>query len=210
MKTRRSLKNSLCQLALLSLLIMLSACGGEDDKKKGPSICKESLFFLIVCAFGSSGSAPDKGQDSGTYSIDTGKDATESGELGEIDEYEPNNLLDNANIVTFASESANENRGLRGSVQSTDDIADYFIFTPKRSSAHHIYLCADSCDESIEDDTVYIMIYDQNQTTIASTPVGTMAKQEFAVELTAGLAYYIEVNGYAATDRYDYLLAVIE
>jgi len=210
MKTRRSLKSSLCQLALLSLLIMLSACGGEDDKKKGPSICKESLFFLIVCAFGSSGSAPDKGQDSGTYSIDIGKDATESGELGEIDEYEPNNLLDNANIVTFAGESANENRGLRGSVQSTDDIADYFVFTPDRSGAHLIYLCADSCDESIEDDTVYIMIYDQNQTTIASTPVGTMARQEFTVELAAGLAYYIEVNGYAATDRYDYVLAVIE
>ena len=54
------------------------------------------------------------------------------------------------------------------------------------------------------------MIYDQNQTTIASTPVGTMARQEFTVELAAGLAYYIEVNGYAAADRYDYVLAVIE
>lgn len=209
MKTRRGSRNSLCVLSLLSLLVMLSACGG-DDKKKKPAICKESLFFVIVCAFGSSGSAPDKGQDSGTYSIDSGKDAAESGEHTAIDEYEPNNLLDNANIVNFASESDDESRGLRGSVQSTDDIADYFVFTPNRSGAHHIYLCADSCDESIENDTVYIMIYDQNQTTITSTPVGTMARQEFTVELTAGLAYYIEVNGYAAADRHDYVLAVIK
>ncbi len=52
------------------------------------------------------------------------------------------------------------------------------------------------------------MIYDQNQTTIASTPVGTIARQEFAVDLTAGFAYYVEVNGYAAADRYDYQLAI--
>ena len=212
MKTRHSLKNSLCQLAVLSLLIMLSACGGGDDKKKAPSICTENLVFFIVCAFGSSGSAPDKEQDSGIYSIDMGKDSAALGQLGDIDEYEPNNLLDNANIVNFPGGSASTGEGIRlhGSVQSTDDIADYFIFTPKHSSAHHIYLCADTCNESVADESVYIMIYDQNQTTIASTPVGTMARQEFTVELTAGLAYYIEVNGYAAADRYDYRLAVIE
>ncbi|MCH8060701.1 MAG: hypothetical protein IIA11_09615 [Proteobacteria bacterium] len=206
------MKNSLCQLAVLSLLIMLSACGGGDDKKKAPSICTENLVFFIVCAFGSSGSAPDKEQDSGIYSIDMGKDSAALGQLGDIDEYEPNNLLDNANIVNFPGGSASTGEGIRlhGSVQSTDDIADYFIFTPKRSSAHHIYLCADTCNESVADESVYIMIYDQNQTTIASTPVGTMARQEFTVELTAGLAYYIEVNGYAAADRYDYRLAVIE
>ena len=92
---------------------MLSACGGGDDKKKAPSICKENLFFFIVCVLGSSESAPDKGQDSGTYSIDIGKDAAASGEHGEIDEYEPNNLLDNANIVIFPGGSASTGEELR-------------------------------------------------------------------------------------------------
>ena len=39
------------------------------------------------------------------------------------------------------------------------------------------------------------MIYDQSQTTIASTPIGTDATLALKTKLNAGVAYYVEVNG---------------
>ena len=55
------------------------------------------------------------------------------------------------------------------------------------------------------------MIYDQYQTTITGTPVGTITRQEIAADLTAGFAYYVEVNGYNSGGAiYDYRLMVID
>ncbi len=60
-----------------------------------------------------------------------------------------------------------------------------------------------------KEDAVYVMLFDQTQTTIAGTPVGVAEDQAIDVELTAGLAYYVEVNGYNVEGyRYDYQLAV--
>jgi len=48
------------------------------------------------------------------------------------------------------------------------------------------------------------------ETTIVSTPVGTVAEQVFSAELTAGLAYYVEVHGYStASMSYAYQLVII-
>ena len=211
MRMRRSIKNTIHGATLLSMLVMLAACGGGGDKEKkgGGNSCANPLIF-IFCVILSGTSAPEMGPDDGTSSMVSAAADGEPAYLDQVGEYEPNNLLDNANVVTFPAGSPEVSTGLRlsGTVQGTDDIADYFVFTPTRSGAHLIYLCADTCDESLEDDSAYIMIYDQNQTTIASTPVGTIARQEFAVDLTAGFAYYVEVNGYAAADRYDYQLAI--
>ena len=211
MKMRRSIKNTIHGATLLSMLLMLAACGGGGDKEKkgGGNSCANPLIF-IFCVILSGTSAPEMGPDDGTSSMVSAAADGEPANLDQAGEYEPNNLLDNANVVTFPAGSPDVSTGLRlsGTVQGTDDIADYFVFTPTRSGAHLIYLCADTCDESLEGDSAYIMIYDQNQTTIASTPVGTIARQEFAVDLTAGFAYYVEVNGYAAADRYDYQLAI--
>ena len=211
MKMRRSTKNTIHGALLLSMLLMMTACGdgGGKEKKGGGNSCANPLLF-IFCVILSGTSAPEPGSDYGTSSMVSAAADGETANLDQASEYEPNNLLDNANVVTFPAASANESTGLRlsGAVQGSSDIADYFVFTPTHSGAHLIYLCADTCDESLEDDSAYIMIYDQNQTTIASTPVGTIARQEFAVDLTAGFAYYVEVNGYAAADRYEYQLAI--
>jgi len=205
----RCIKNTIYWATLLSMLVMLAACGGDKEKKGGGNSCANPLIF-IFCVILSGTSAPEMGPDDGTSSMVSAAADGEPANLDQAGEYEPNNLLDNANVVTFPAGSPDVSTGLRlsGTVQGTDDIADYFVFTPTRSGAHLIYLCADTCDESLEGDSAYIMIYDQNQTTIASTPVGTIARQEFAVDLTAGFAYYVEVNGYATVDRYDYQLAI--
>ncbi len=213
MKTRRSIKNTICTVALISMLTMLAACGegGGKEKKNSGNDCVKNPLIFIFCVIVSGTSAPELGSNVGSDSIVTAA-AGDSANIGQFGEYEPNNQLDNANIVTIPDRSADKSASLHlsGTVQGTHDVADFFVFTPARSGAHFIYVCADTCDESREDNSVYIMIYDQNQTTVASTPVGTMARQEFAVDLTAGLAYYVEVNGYATTDRYDYRLAIID
>jgi hypothetical protein len=211
MKMRRSIKNTIHGAMLLSMLVMLAACGGGGGKEKkgGANSCANPLVF-IFCVILSGTSKADVEPDYGSSSMVSAATGGETANLDQSSEYEPNNLLDNANIVTIPDGSADKSASLhlRGTVQGTHDVADFFVFTPTRSGAHLIYLCADTCDESLEEDSAYIMIYDQSQTTIASTPVGTIARQEFAVDLTAGFAYYIEVNGYATADRYDYQLAI--
>jgi len=217
MKMQHSIRNTIHAVTLLAMLAMMTACGDEGGKEKkssgnGGNECVSNPIIFIFCVIVSAVSAPDSGSDAGSSSMVTAASAGEAESFGQFGEYEPNNLLDNANVVTVQGGSADKSTGLHlsGTVQRTHDNADYFVFTPARSGAHLIYLCADTCDESIEDDSAFIMIYDQNQTTIAGTPVGTISRQEFAVDLTAGFAYYVEVNGYAAADRYDYRLAIVD
>ena len=93
--------------------------------------------------------------------------ADESGRAAifHADAYEPNNSLDNANIVTNLREAANVSVAveINGSVQSVGDSADCFIFTPNHSSSYDVYLCAHTCADILQDDAVYIMLCDQHQ-----------------------------------------------
>jgi len=126
-------------------------------------------------------------------------------------EYEPNNILGNANVMMIpgTSPGTSEFVAIKGSVQQQADASDHFIFTPPQSGSYRLYICEATCEAAAEDDAVYVMIYDQSQTTLASTPIGTTAKQEVDVDLIAGFAYYVEINGYNAGEfRYDYELAV--
>jgi len=128
-------------------------------------------------------------------------------------EYEPNNTLDNANPVNFRSAAADEHIGIdiTGAVTQADDVADFFIFTPPRTGQFLMYLCADTCTESLQSDEIYLMVYDQSQTTLTSTPVGAVETQRLSVDLVAGLAYYVEVNGYnTGTTTTDYKLVIID
>ena len=73
-----------------------------------------------------------------------------------------------------------------------------------------MYLCEETCSEHPVDDEVYLMVYDQSQTTIASTPIGGESEKFLGVELSAGLAYYVEINAYNIAGDYDYKLVVID
>ena len=128
-------------------------------------------------------------------------------------EYEPNSTIDNANPVSFRAASPDEHIGMdiRGGVTQADDPADFFIFTPPRSGHFLVYLCSDTCSQSLQSDRVYLMVYDQSQSTVASTPVGAVETQHLGVDLTAGLAYYVEVNGYnTGSTTEDYRLVIID
>ena len=127
-------------------------------------------------------------------------------------EYEPNSTLDNANPVSFRNATPDEHIGIdiTGSVNQADDPADFFIFTPTRSGHFLVYLCTDTCSEFLQSDEVYLMVYDQSQSTVASTPVGTVETQHLGIDLVAGLAYYVEVNGYnTGSTTEDYKLVII-
>lgn len=55
------------------------------------------------------------------------------------------------------------------------------------------------------------MVYGQSQSTLASTSVGSVETQHLGVELVAGLAYYVEVNGYSTgSTAEDYKLVIID
>ena len=198
MKTTAILRKSVSLTTLICLTAVLGGCGGGDDKKKNEeNTCFDNPIIFFFCVV----TSESDGASSGVTAV--GSSTTSS--VAAVAEYEPNNILNNANVVSMPS-----GMQLEGSVSSNDDASDFFVFTPTRSGTHTILLCGDTCDQGVEDDAVYVMIYDQNQTTMASTPIATVASQQITTELTAGFAYYIEVNGYNATAfDYDYRLAVV-
>ena len=139
MKKIQSIKNIIFRATSVSLLAMLAACGGSSDEQQ--TDCTENFLILLICSVLSSDSpAPNQDPITAGVTISAGNSAGGSGVtavVGQVDEYEPNNVLDNANIVTFPTAATGAPSGLefKGSVQSIDDAADYFIFTPNRSGS---------------------------------------------------------------------------
>jgi hypothetical protein len=203
MKTTNIFTKTILRVAMLAVMAGLAGCGGDDDKSD-THLCL--VLFIIPAQCSSGATAPVQQPilaESPTAQAGTDKGANNAIDsrpviLNQVDEFEQNNTLDNANIVQFLSASYDNAVAIEisGSVEQPTDAADFFIFTPERSAQYDIYLCGASCDEVVEDDAVYIMIYDQFQTTIDGTPVGTLAEQTVTAELSAGLAYYVEVHGY--------------
>ena len=186
-------------LAAICLLALLGGCGGEDDKKKG---CKNKRTPLgqAFCYITS-----DAGKSQGDTSKDSGVTGIPTASFGE---YEPNNILDNANTLALPVHGSGTT-AIAGSVHKDTDGSDFFVFTPSRTGSYRFSLCEGICDEAAEDDAVYLMVYDQTQSTIASTPIGTPSAKEVSADLAAGMAYYVEINGYNADAfAYNYRLTV--
>ena len=97
------------RLALLSLLSILAACGGDSKQEEACDQMAEGHFFIIngiMCVFGSADAGTALPSGSGTTSI-----APDSTAIGyEISEYEPNTLLDNANPL-FINDAATSRYG---------------------------------------------------------------------------------------------------
>ncbi len=186
-------------IATICLLALLGGCGGEKKKEREPT-CLDSFNYFLGCLFFPSGS---NGSTSGKP--DSGVTSTPTASFGE---YEPNNALDNANVLSLPIH-ASGSTAIEGSVQKDVDGSDFFIFTPPQSGEYRFSVCEGVCDGASEDDAVYVMVYDQTQTTIAGTPIGSESKKEVVANLTAGMAYYVEINGYNADAfAYDYRLTV--
>ena len=200
MKNIDKIRETAIRTAQLSLLATLAACGSSSEEN--PCGAK-NIGEAFVCALNDA-----LGDSKPTEAPITGATV-----IVEFDEFEPNNSLDNANIVTIGAGRTDSSDGseIQGNLTGADDTADYFIFTPNRSSTFNLFLCADTCAEIEQHDGVYIMIYDQNQTTIASTTVGSTATLQLDAELKSGLAYYVEIRGYdIGAESYAYRLVIAD
>lgn len=216
MHTKRSAGRIFQRLGALLAMTTLAACGGSAEEPPCPQ-----LVAVLTAGLGCLGnvtvtSPPPPPPPVNPLPANPPPPPPPSSNVVRMKfhtEYEPNSTLDNANPVGFRSAAPDEHIGMdiTGAVNSADDRADSFIFTPPRSGHFLVYLCADTCTESLQTDRVYLMVYDQSQSTVASTPVGSVEIQHLGVDLVAGLAYYVEVNGYntgSATE--DYTLIVID
>ena len=59
---------------------------------------------------------------------------------------------------------------------------------------YSIYLCAASCAEVLQDDTLFIAVYDQDGVMLDGTQIGVFEEQRVRIELNAGLAYYVGLH----------------
>lgn len=209
---------TLQRATLLVVLAALAACGGS----KGEQPCSQTLAVLTVglCLLGevtysSSPSSKTPPVPSPSPGVNSTPPPPSSNivVMRRVVEFEPNSTLDNANPVAFRNATAEEHIGIdiTGSVTQTDDPADFFILTPPRSGHFLVYLCDESCGETLYSEQVYLMVYDQSQSTIASTSIGSVVKQQLGVDLVAGLAYYVGTNGYnTGPSPVDYKLVLID
>ena len=224
MDTTNSFTKTILRVAMLAMMAGLAGCG--DDDKETTQICLVLLILPVPCSAGTA-STPSPEPTPAPPPASTGEETNTSGgndtggnntgprplTINRTTEFEPNSTLDNANVVQFLTAPLTHSVGIdiSGSVQESVDDSDFFIFTPDRSDRHAIYLCAETCGQFLEDDSVHIMLYDQSQTTIVGTPVGTIVEQVVSAELTAGLAYYVEVRGHnTGATPYTYQLVIID
>ena len=193
------------RLTLFGLLSVLAACGGDSKQEEACDQMAKGHFFMIngiMCVFGTADAGTAKPSGSGTTSL-----APDSPTFGnEIGEYEPNTSLDNANPVFFNDAAI----AVNGELAVSHDATDNFVFTPNISGDYQVYLCADSCDQTLESGTLNLMVLDQSQTTIAATSLGPVGEKTLTIRLNAGVAYYTEVSTFGALDSYRLAIAKID
>ena len=213
MNTARTIVRILQKLGAILAMTTLAACGGGEEESQCPE-----LVAVVTMGFGCLGTAnvsspPPPPVSPPPASPPPPPPSSNTVRMNFHVEYEPNNTLDNANPVSFGSAAPDEHIGIdiAGAINQSNDTADFFIFTPPRSGHFLVYLCADTCTDALQSDEVYLMVYDQSQTTVASTPVGAVETQRLGLDFVAGLAYYVEVNGYnTGSAAADYKLVIID
>ncbi len=208
MYSARIIFTALQRTTLLMVLAALAACGGSEDEQP----CSQTLAVLTagLCLLGEV--TYSSTSTSGSNSIPP-PHSSNTVVIRRVAEFEPNSTLDNANPVAFRNATADQHIGIEitGSVSQTDDSSDFFILSAPRSGHFLVYLCDESCGEALHSEQVFLMVYDQSQSTIASTTLGSVVKQQLGVNLLAGLAYYVEVNGYnTGPSPIDYKLVLID
>ena len=205
--------------AALTLAMTLVACGGDDAPPEPVSPCFSNPLVLMACILTPSGTAdpvdsPVSGKaTSSSPSVfePVGVDG-DVATIATVEEYEPNDSFDNANIVSFAASGSGSASGVGISGDfAGDDVADAFIFTPLKSGLHSIYICAENCASAAESDRLSLILLDQYQNSVAATTVLGGDNLEIAAELVAGMAYYVQVRADApAVEATGYRLVVVD
>lgn len=133
--------------------------------------------------------------------------------LADFEEYEPNNTLDNANVVAFPIVSDDRLAGIEisGAVLGTSDESDFFILTPDHSENYAIYLCEATCAEHPTDNKVAIQVFDQFGELIAGNPLYVESTKIVTADLDMGLPYYVKIIGFDTEGQeYAYRLVIID
>jgi hypothetical protein len=192
MNTKRHLK--LINIALICILPLFAACEEEEDQFCNFIDLATSLCLNKVIEGAITGTLPTTG---GGGSSSGGTSNQTAINVRSFDEYEPNNTLDNANPVYFPPTGGSTREGIKvlGVVRDIDDVSDFFVFTPTRTSDYSISVSSGNCSCAAIANGRYLMVYDQSQTTVASTAIGTDETLALKTKLNAGVAYYVEVNG---------------
>jgi hypothetical protein len=140
-------------------------------------------------------------------------------------EIEPNNDLAEANAYTLPDHNGNADYvgfGVKGSIDDTDDPADYFVFTTSRAHPFSIKLCpviADgvpSCGpigtkELIDTSIAYFEVLDQDGVLLLSSQGDVSAGNSQEINLDAGAAYYLAVFADDTVDAArNYLIETVE
>ena len=166
--------------------------------------CRETL----PTGTGSSSNTSGGGDSGGTA---TG--SSHPANIARYAEYEPNNVLENANPVAFPVVSGDTVPGIEitGAVWDVSDESDYFIMSPNQSGLYVIYLCADTCTEHPTDSMVAIRVIDQFGTVIAGNPLYEESTKIVTAALDAGIPYYVQVFGFDTQQQeYQYRLVIID
>jgi hypothetical protein len=215
---------SMKHLYLLSVLCLLCACGGgaggdpeappppqRDFGGSNPPAadgnCNYSWAQVLEEGFGC-----HTGGTQGSGAV-TAPPQNPTVDINRFAEFEPNNSFANANPLAFGTVVAEVLAGIEvtGSVHDVEDGVDLFILTPDRSGVYAVYFCGQTCTDQPVDDQAAIVVYDQFQQVIASTPLYEESVKQVTVSLDAGLPYYVEVVGYdTVNDTYPYRLVIIE
>lgn len=204
MQNQNAVMKLASRIAICGLVIMLAGCSKDE-----PEACEQArngffpLLNALACLTGSEDNVTTKSDDSGT----TGYSPVDGQDIGyQIGEYEPNSSLNNANPVILSSAGL----AIAGTITRASDATDHFVFTPPQSGTYGVYLCDGSCDRVLESAELNVMVYDQSQTTISGTPLGSEGAQAVTVDMDAGIAYYVAVSGYnAGPDVSSYQLAIV-
>jgi hypothetical protein len=133
--------------------------------------------------------------------------------INHYEEFEPNNIAENANIVEFLPVTGDTLQGIEitGEVETQADDSDYFILTPDRSGLYAIYLCGDLCTEHPTDSMVTLRVLDQFGEVLAENPLYEESTKFLTADFDAGLPYYVQVLGYDSVGEvYPYRLVIIE
>lgn len=219
MNTDRKAQNYASYIVTLLLTTLLAGCGGGDEPEPLPTCLQNPLNFLMCVFVPESGTSPTGPGTTGKVSSATqvlgtpiGVDGDEASVISYAD-FEPNDSIDNANIVSFpvSLDASATGVSIDGSISGADDDADSFVFTPARSGLHSIYVCAETCESAAQSDDLSILLLDQYQTTVDGTTVIGTTNLEVAAELTAGLAYYVQLRGNGPdVTQQDYRLVIVD
>jgi len=218
MITQNGRIRKLAPAAILAILPLFAACGGEDaveaeteyeliDNSSNYGNCISWIeYFNDPANCGNSNSSGGSaGSGGGGPTPPTGTGSTTPPPSGSgiaaliNDELEPNDTLANANIMSYPTRSGSITHigwVANGSISDMNDAADYFSFTAPLGRDYTIRLCPPSgspCNGTTGIDTLtaFFELLDQDGTVLLSSQAGPTNALEMAIN--AGVVYYVRV-----------------